>query len=148
MARLQPPLRDIPTGQLYTLLQPTTVPATSRAALFENWGETFRCRPLSVFEPTSEYECELILELARREGKTVRAVGVGHSPSDLACTTGYMVRMGRMDSIIELNPEKRCVTAQGGIILATLAAALDDAGLAMINVGSISEQTLAGMVTT
>ena len=38
--------------------------------------------------------------------------------------------------------------AQGGITLKRLHAALDAKGLAMSNLGSISEQTLAGMVTT
>ncbi|KZV72286.1 L-gulonolactone/D-arabinono-1,4-lactone oxidase [Peniophora sp. CONT] len=127
-------------------LKPITVPAEQ--AVFENWAGTFRCSPLSIFEPASERDLELIFELARREGRTVRAVGVGHSPSDLACTSGYMVRMNRMDAIVEVNTEKRYVVAQGGIILQRLHAVLDAHGLAMINLGSISDQTLAGMVTT
>jgi hypothetical protein len=42
------------------------------------------------------------LELARRERQTVRAIGVGHSPSDLACTSGYMIQMNRLDKIIDV----------------------------------------------
>lgn len=86
-------------------LKPITVPAEQ--AVFENWAGTFRCSPLSIFEPASERDLELIFELARREGRTVRAVGVGHSPSDLACTSGYMVRMNRMDAIVEVRPHLR-----------------------------------------
>jgi L-gulonolactone oxidase len=85
---------------LYDLLQPITIPRTSPAAKFTNWGLTFTCSPLAVFEPESEYQCGLILELARREGRTVRAVGVGHSPSDLACTTGYMLRTEKLDKLL------------------------------------------------
>ncbi|ETW79727.1 hypothetical protein HETIRDRAFT_63784 [Heterobasidion irregulare TC 32-1] len=141
-------LSHIPLEDIYTLLRPITVTPSSSEAVFQNWGRTFRCTPLAVFEPETEYQCELILELARREGQTVRAVGVGHSPSDLACTSGYMVRMGKLNNIIEVNAEKRSVRAQGGITLQRLHAGLEAHGLAMINLGSISEQTLAGMVTT
>lgn len=96
-------LSDIPLSILCDLLKPITLPATSPGAKFINWGLTFTCSPLAVFVPESEYQCELILELARREGKTVRAVGVGHSPSDLACTTGYMVRTGKLDKLLEVS---------------------------------------------
>lgn len=44
--------------------------------------------------------------------------------------------------------EKRYVVAQGGITLHDLHAQLSNYGLAMINVGSISDQTLAGIITT
>lgn len=48
----------------------------------------------------------------------------------------------------KIDVEKQLVVAQGGITLQRLHATLDAHGLAMINVGSISDQTLAGMVTT
>ena len=48
----------------------------------------------------------------------------------------------------KVNFEKRFVHAQGGITLENLHAVLQAHGLAMINLGSISEQTLAGMMTT
>jgi L-gulonolactone oxidase len=94
-------LEDIPLRSLYDLLRPITVPA--KHTRFNNWGRAFFCTPLAIFEPESEYQCKLILELARREGKTVRAVGVGHSPSDLACTSGYMVRLTKMNRLIQVS---------------------------------------------
>ncbi|KAH9929479.1 L-gulonolactone/D-arabinono-1,4-lactone oxidase [Fomitopsis serialis] len=132
--------RPLRHGRLHTPHHPR--------ATFINWGLSYLCRPLAVFEPETEYQCELIFELARREGKTVRATGVGHSPSDLACTTGYMLRTEKLNEIIEVNTEKRYVVAQGGVTLNAVHAALDAHGLAMTNLGSISDQTLAGMVTT
>ncbi|TCD62820.1 D-arabinono-1,4-lactone oxidase, partial [Steccherinum ochraceum] len=47
-----------------------------------------------------------------------------------------------------VNKEKNYVVAQGGVTLSTLHAALAHHGLAMMNLGSISDQTLAGVVTT
>jgi len=59
-----------------------------------------------------------------------------------------MIQMHRLDEIIEVNFEKCFVHVQGGITLRKLHAALEARGLAMINLGSISEQTLSGMLTT
>ncbi|KAI0289644.1 L-gulonolactone/D-arabinono-1,4-lactone oxidase [Russula brevipes] len=142
------PLPHISLDKLYSLLEPCTVDRSSSAAVFQNWARTFACAPSSVFRPETEHQLELILELARRERQTVRAVGIGHSPSDLACTSGYMIHMNRLNKIIEVNFEKRFVHAQAGVTLKDLHGALQSRGLAMINLGSISEQTLAGMLTT
>ncbi|KAG6334313.1 hypothetical protein ID866_4778 [Astraeus odoratus] len=141
-------LRTLPTEALYQALRPITVPLSSKNARFTNWGRTFTCNPLAVFEPESEYHCQLVLELARREGEVVRAVGVGHSPSDLACTSGYMLRTTKLDRLLEVNVDKQYVVAQAGITLESLHAQLAQHGLAMINVGSISDQTLGGIITT
>ncbi|KAJ3519214.1 hypothetical protein NM688_g9333 [Phlebia brevispora] len=73
-----------------------------------------------------------------------------------------MLRTEKLSKIIELpvtrvltfrlayqvNPEKCYVVAQGGVTLNAVHAALAAHNLAMINVGSISDQTLAGVVTT
>jgi hypothetical protein len=91
---------NIPLNNLYNLLEPITVP--SKNARFTNWGQTFACTPSAIFEPENEFQCELVLELARREGKTVRLVGVGHSPSDLACTDEFMLRTTKLNRIIEV----------------------------------------------
>lgn len=90
---------SIPLDQLYNLLKPLTVLPDP---VFRNWGRTFTCTPSSLFRPENEEQLELILQLARRENQVVRAVGIGHSPSDLACTSGYMVQMHLLDEIIEV----------------------------------------------
>lgn len=92
---------DIPLNNLYNLLQPIVVP--SKHARFTNWGRSFSCTPSAIFEPECEFQCELVLELARREGKTIRLAGVGHSPSDLACTSQYMLRITKLNRVLEVN---------------------------------------------
>ena len=88
---------------LWDALESVTVPSSSPHASFSNWAKTYVCDPYAVFEPRTVPQCKLILELARREGKTVRAVGVGHSPSDLACTNEYMLRTTKLDKILEVS---------------------------------------------
>ena len=87
---------------LYELLNPITVSPSSSRARFYNFAETFHCAPFTVFEPETEYQCELILDLARREGKKVRVVGAGFSPSDLTCTKDFMLRTEKLNRIIEV----------------------------------------------
>lgn len=92
--------------QLYARLQPLTWPASPT---FWNWAKTFRCEPLVIFEPATPDDCRLILELARREQRRVRAAGVGHSPSDLACTTEFMLRTTKMNRLISVRlPASLC----------------------------------------
>lgn len=141
-------LSSLSTQSLYDALGEVIVSPSSPHATFTNWAGTFVCRPLAVFQPRNVHQCELIFELARREGKKVRAVGVGHSPSDLACTNDYMLRTTKLDKILEINREKCLVVAEAGITLDRLNTDLSRVGLAMPNLGSISEQTLGGALTT
>ena len=98
---------DIPLNNLYNLLQPITVP--SDRTCFTNWGRSFTCTPSAIFEPENEFQCELVLELARREGKSVRVAAVGHSPNDLACTSQYMLRTTKLNRVLEVTNSHLCV---------------------------------------
>ncbi|KAG8887889.1 D-arabinono-1,4-lactone oxidase [Tulasnella sp. 332] len=132
------------TSELSALLAPVTLPDAS----FANWAGTYKCRPQRTFMPTDSHQLPYIFELARRERTTVRAAGAGHSPSDLACTSGFMVRTDALDRVLEINVEEEYVIVQGGVSLHKLHAVLAANGLGMSNVGSISDQSVAGIVTT
>jgi hypothetical protein len=86
-------LEHISTGELRTSVESVSIPSAAPEAEFTNWAKTFRCRPQRVFAPTTVEQCRAIMELARREGARLHPVGVGHSPSDLACTNGWLLRM-------------------------------------------------------
>ena len=93
---------QIPLQNILELLKPIIITPPSPRARFHNWAQTYHCAPHTVFEPETEHQCKLIVELARREGRKVKAVGVGHSPSDLACTTDFMLRTDKLNRIIEV----------------------------------------------
>lgn len=59
-----------------------------------------------------------------------------------------MIRTTKLNRILEINIDKAYAEVQGGITLNDLHAGLSEHGLCMINCGSISEQTLAGVITT
>lgn len=96
-------LTAVATPDLQRALEPISVPTASPLAFFTNWARTFQCRPARVFAPTTPLQCRQIIELARREKATVHPVGVGHSPSDLACTNGWLVRMEGVKGLISVS---------------------------------------------
>ncbi|KAF8305564.1 L-gulonolactone/D-arabinono-1,4-lactone oxidase [Clavulina sp. PMI_390] len=144
-----PPLPSTTSSaHLRTLLEPCVIPSSSPRSHYRNWARTYAATPHTAFQPTSEDQCAAILKLAELEGRVVRAVGSGHSPSDLPCTSDFMVRMDRLDGLIELDREKLVVTIQAGMTLMALNDLLDAEGLAMPNLGSISDTTIAGVIST
>ncbi|XP_068034076.1 L-gulonolactone oxidase-like, partial [Anomalospiza imberbis] len=98
---------------------------------FQNWAGTYGCCPELFFRPGSVQEIRQILELARQQGKRVKVVGGGHSPSDIACSDGFMIHMGKMNRILEVDKEKLQVKVEGGILLSELHRELDKHGMAL-----------------
>ncbi|XP_050161860.1 L-gulonolactone oxidase-like, partial [Myiozetetes cayanensis] len=115
---------------------------------FQNWAGTYGCSPELFFRPRSVQEIQEILDVARRRGRRVKVVGGGHSPSDIACTEGFLLHLGHMNSVLQVDREKRQVTVEGGILLSHLNEALDELGMALPNLGAVSEVTAGGVIGT
>lgn len=116
--------------------------------VFKNWAQTHMCRPELYFEPDTEQELRQILSRARLNNKTVKVIGNGHSPSDIACTDGYMVSLKNFNKILEVDDERQTVTVEAGILLTDLNERLHDNGLALSVLGSVSDVSLAGAIST
>lgn len=136
------------SADLYRRLQACIVPADSPRSKFSNWSRTFECTPLAVFEPSDVDQCRLIFQLAHLEGRNVRIVGEGLSPSDLACTSDFMLRTSRLNKLRVVDTEKQFVVCDGGIKLEDLERQLAAHQLALRNLGSISMQAMGGVITT
>ncbi|GMK54008.1 hypothetical protein CspeluHIS016_0105940 [Cutaneotrichosporon spelunceum] len=149
-SQLTSSLEAVSTEELRTALEICSVPSRSPLAVFSNWARTFECRPQRVFSPTTPFQCRQIVELARREGATVHPVGVGHSPSDLGCTNGWLVRMEGVQGTLDISHTDRTATFQSGTTLHAVHEALAAAqpALALRNIGSISDQTIGGLIST
>jgi L-gulonolactone oxidase len=118
------------------------------AGEFANWAGNHRCHPAQRVEPRSEDEVVALVERAAREGARVKAVGAGHSWSDIACTDAIHVSLDRMRRVLEVDFAAKRVRVQAGIRLVELnrELALRRLGLAML--GSIAEQSVAGAIST
>uniref|UniRef100_A0A8D1FUT1 L-gulonolactone oxidase n=1 Tax=Sus scrofa TaxID=9823 RepID=A0A8D1FUT1_PIG len=113
---------------------------------FQNWAKTYGCCPEMYYQPTSVEEIREVLALARQQNKRVKVVGGGHSPSDIACTDGFMIHMGKMNRVLKVDMEKKQVTVEAGILLADLHPQLDKHGLALSNLGAVSDVTAGGVI--
>lgn len=117
---------------------------------FENWAETISCRPSSYCQPESVDQLSQIVKSAAAAGKKVRTVGAGHSWAPLVLTSDILVNLDRMQSVLSVDPATKRVTVQAGIRLRTLLDRLDETTprLAPKNLGSITEQSVAGATAT
>jgi FAD-linked oxidoreductase len=116
--------------------------------LWRNWAGDQRCAPAAIEEPASEAEVVACVERARDTGRRVRAVGSGHSFTDIACTDGHMLRLNRMSRVMDADPATGLVRVQPGITLHELGERLAELGLALENQGDIDAQALAGALAT
>ncbi|KAL9120631.1 MAG: hypothetical protein Q9187_002815 [Circinaria calcarea] len=112
------------------------------------WARTFHSRPELYIRPESTEEIQKVVTLARRCRRRIVTVGCGHSPSDLTCTSSWMVNLDKYDKILSINKNTKVVVMQAGIRLEQLCPKLKDEGLAMPNLGSINHQSIAGAIGT
>ena len=112
--------------------------------LFKNWSGTIQQKVPNFFKPSTKEE---ILEIIHKYDN-IRFVGTGHSWSPLFETKEAMISFDNFNKIISIDKEKLEVVVQPGIKLWHLNNLLDREGLALQNLGSIDEQSIAGAILT
>ena len=115
---------------------------------FRNWAGNQVCVPQQILEPRSPEEVAAVVRRAAHLGQAVKAVGAGHSFTDAACTQQILVSLDRLAEVEAIDTARRRVTVQAGIRLGALNRRLDEAGLALPNLGDIDRQSLAGATAT
>ncbi|BGP27376.1 D-arabinono-1,4-lactone oxidase [Rhodotorula toruloides] len=144
----QPALGHLSSADLRRLVAPFTILA-GPPLRFTNWATTFTSTAQAVFRPVTVEHVRWAVELARRDGIELRAAGAGHSPSDIVCTGGYILDLKGLNKVLDVDPTSQTFHAEGGIVLRDLHTVLLEKGsLAMSCLGSISDQTLAGAIST
>ncbi|KAF8855785.1 FAD-binding domain-containing protein, partial [Acephala macrosclerotiorum] len=114
------------------------------------------CHPKYLLYPANLQDLINAIRLGQRESLNVRAVGSGHSFSDVAPTDGILLDPHGMNRVLKVNasllrdPSKQSslFEVQSGITIKDLNLALDEAGKALINMGAYDGQTLAGAIST
>jgi sugar-1,4-lactone oxidase-like protein len=114
-----------------------------------NWSETVRSHPAAIHHLETE---EAVVDLVRRAAKDrarLKVAGSGHSSSPIAAADdGHLVSLDRYDRILTLDTDRKQVTVQAGMRLRDLNDGLAAQGLALSNMGSIAEQSVAGAIST
>ncbi|GBO15978.1 L-gulonolactone oxidase [Araneus ventricosus] len=120
MSEIDHSLRPSSLNIIYSSKSSNIMKAGISNVRFKNWSETFECVPELFFAPKTEEEIAQILELARGENKKVRVVGRKHSPSDIACTDGFMMSLQNFNKLIEIDKKQMRVKVQAGMKLSEL----------------------------
>ncbi len=115
-----------------------------------------RCDPVEIARPGSLAELRELVSRAEAEGRTVRAAGARHAWSDIALTDGIMVEPDNLASVERVATTAvragvdaaHLVWVGSGTHLRELNPALEDMGLALVNMGGYDAQTIAGVVST
>jgi L-gulono-1,4-lactone dehydrogenase len=121
---------------------------TERGVQWHNWAGDEVCRPATIEQPGSVEELSAAVARAADSGLRVRAVGAGHSFSDVACSDASLLRLDRLASVLDVDTSSGLVRAQAGITIGELSRQLDGHGLAMENLGDIDVQSIAGAIST
>ena len=82
------------------------------------------------------------------KNKRVRAVGAGHSWAPLALTRDILVNLDKMAGVSQIVMPARKVKVQAGTRLKQLIPRLRQDNLGLANIGSITEQSIAGAIST
>ena len=124
-------------------------------ATWHNTVKKEKTQPLKYFLPENLQDIQKVVNEAEPQGIKVRAVGSGHSFSDVAITEGYLVDLKRINHLLELREEwlkdidTSClVHVEAGITIQKFNKRMEKRGLCVVNMGGIDNQTLAGAIST
>lgn len=126
------------------------------------WAGTFYCKPEAYFQPSNIEQIQELVNQARVNHKTIMTVGSGHSPSDLTMTNEWLCNLDKFNRVLSVdehygqsttNPLEKEVkfvdlTVEAGIRIYELNEYLKENKLAIQNLGSISDQSIAGLIST
>jgi len=115
------------------------------------WANTFRCYPDRFFQPETVEQVQAIVRYAAANDINIVLTGATHSPSLITYTRGWLMNLDKLDRILDIQGgqgDYSDVTVEAGIRLEALNEALPKRGLALQNLGSISEQSVAGVIST
>ncbi|PYI65414.1 FAD-linked oxidoreductase [Arthrobacter livingstonensis] len=115
---------------------------------WHNWAGDQRCRPEQVRHPSTVAEISAVVAAAGRAGTTVKAIGAGHSFTDIALTSGVQLHLDGLTGLQSVDRAARRATFAAGTRLHEIPALLAPYGLAMENLGDIDRQSLAGAIST
>jgi alditol oxidase len=109
-----------------------------------NWAGNVTFGAERSHRPASVPEVQRVVARARQ----VRALGSGHSFNHLADTPGDLVSVAGLPPLIEVDSARAAVTVSAGLRYGEISEALNQAGRALHNLGSLPHISVAGACAT
>lgn len=129
-----------------------------RRHTWKNSTKRHIAQPQKYYVPTQLKDIEEIVREATASKTRVRAVGSGHSFSDVAVGNGYLINLKKLNKIKSLpqrwlQADKRSqhgtlVHVEAGITIQAFNRKMNKRNLCLENMGAVDEQTLAGAIST
>jgi len=115
---------------------------------YENWAHTLKFKPERFCQAETEDEVVEVIKGALARGGHVRIQGGGHCWSHFVVTDDTLVQIDNLRKGVIADVLKHRYTVQAGIRLKDLIHNLELDGLGLRNIGSITEQSIAGAMST
>jgi len=115
---------------------------------FRNWAGTLSFKPDRFSQPEDEAEVVNLVKDAAATGGRIRTTGAGHSWADFVVTDKTLLQLDKLNKALIADVLKNQFTVQAGVRLKDLIEMLALDGLALRNIGSITEQSIAGAIST
>lgn len=109
-----------------------------------NWAGNVSFGAARFHQPGSVPDLRRIVESSSR----ARALGTGHSFNLIADTTGDLLSLARLPTIIAVDPDRRRVTVSADVTYGELASHLHSTGYALANLASLPHISVAGACAT
>lgn len=109
-----------------------------------NWGGNVAFTAQRLHHPESVTQLQEIVARSRR----VRALGTRHSFSTVADTDGEHVSTARLPAVTDVDSAARTATVASGLRFGEIVRPIDEAGLALHNLGSLPHISVAGACAT
>ena len=123
-------------------------PLSKNRSIWKNWSGSVQAHPQTVMYPDSIEVVADIVQRCRREGRTIRVVGSGHSFTPLTASDDILLSLDRMQGVVQIDRETNTATVWAGTKLDMLGDLLYAEGLAQENLGDINKQSIAGAIST
>jgi len=118
---------------------------SSKKYPWKNWSGNQQCFPSQRIAPESIDALQALIKNSR--GK-IRAVGAGHSFSELVPTDETLLSIRRLAGLKDVNAAKNTATIYAGTTLHEIGPLLNAQNQALVNMPDIDQQTLSGSICT
>jgi hypothetical protein len=134
-----------------------TLKADPYAIVRQTWKNTIKkqeVQPLQYLRPETKQDLINIIIQAEASGLLVRAVGAGHSFSDVSNATDFLVDMLKLNNTLPVETDTlkpnlpTLFNAQAGMMVQKINSELDKLGLALPTMAAFDQETIYGAIAT
>jgi len=119
--------------------------ASNKKYPWKNWSGNQQCFPSQRIAPANIGELQTLIKSSRSK---IRAVGAGHSFSELVPTDETLLSIRRLAGLKSVNAKNTTATIYAGSILREIGPLLNAQNQALVNMPDIDQQTLSGCICT